>query len=350
VTVKESLKAPEVNPVSDVDEAVSGTAKAGAKVTAKAGDKQLGTGAVDKEGKYTIKIAKQAAGTKIAVTQELDGETSPATEVTVTHKQVTKNHAFHRGYWEAYGLVLNGQVDVEGLDMSTTDSVAKALELVNADGEVKASVPAVNTNWYTTGQYNGYQAILTEAQVSKLDSDNYRLQVRVTGKDGQETVVEYYADPKAAFGIQDYQDEFLSIPKNVIGIRTVEATSNNGYASLSIESPETPIMGLISEGQVEAGRYVNGYVLNTDFDFSKHHQKNVLIEDKSGNVVKELKNIHTWDLTDWQLGIAGLQMKSGFQLIIPTEYQNTSLYQYKLQVTATDNDGIALSVALDKII
>ncbi|MDN3185248.1 Ig-like domain-containing protein, partial [Enterococcus faecalis] len=352
VTVKESLKAPKVNPVTDQDEVLSGSGKAEAVITAKVGDKEIGTGKVNAEGAYEIKIAKQAAGTKISVTQTLEEETSEATEVTVSHKEVKQTHIFQKGYWESYGLVLNGQTKMEGMDMSKKDSVTKTLELVDEAGTVIASVPTVNTNWYTSGQYDGYQAILSEKILGAVSGGDYRLQVRVTDQAANTEVVSFLVNEVATFGIQDYQDKFLSIPKNNVGIRTVEPMSKAGQGGLRVTVPDAPLMGLISEGLTkEGGRYVNGYVLNTTFDFAKAHKKHVVIEDKSGNVVKELKDIHTWDLTSWNIGIAGLQMKSGFQVIIPAEYQNTSLYRYKLQVT-TENSGDSpeLEVELDKII
>ncbi|MDN3185247.1 BspA family leucine-rich repeat surface protein [Enterococcus faecalis] len=352
VTVKESLKAPKVNPVTDKDEVVSGSGKAEAVITAKVGNKEIGTGKVNAEGAYELKIAKQAAGTKISVTQTLEEETSEATEVTVSHKEVKQTHIFQKGYWESYGLVLNGQTKMEGMDMSKKESVTKTLELVDEAGTVIASVPTVNTNWYTSGQYDGYQAILSEKILGAVSGGDYRLQVRVTDQAANTEVVSFLVNEVATFGIQDYQDKFLSIPKNNVGIRTVEPMSKGGQGGLRVNVPDAPLMGLISEGLTkDGGRYVNGYVLNTTFDFAKAHKKHVVIEDKKGNVVKELKDIHTWDLTSWNIGISGLQMKSGFQVIIPKEYQNTSLYRYKLQVT-TENSGESpeLEVELDKII
>ncbi|MDN3185246.1 BspA family leucine-rich repeat surface protein [Enterococcus faecalis] len=345
------LPKPTVNPVTDQDEVLSGSGKAEAVITAKVGDKEIGTGKVNAEGAYEIKIAKQAAGTKISVTQTFEEETSETTEVTVSHKEVKQTHIFQKGYWESYGLVLNGQTKMEGMDMSKKDSVTKTLELVDEAGTVIASVPTVNTNWYTSGQYDGYQAILSEKILGAVSGGDYRLQVRVTDQAANTEVVSFLVNEVATFGIQDYQDKFLSIPKNNVGIRTVEPMSKGGQGGLRVNVPDAPLMGLISEGLTkEGGRYVNGYVLNTTFDFAKAHKKHVVIEDKSGNVVKELKDIHTWDLTSWNIGIAGLQMKSGFQVIIPLEYQNTSLYRYKLQVT-TENSGESpeLEVALDKI-
>ncbi|PGV17217.1 hypothetical protein COD78_31240, partial [Bacillus cereus] len=75
--------APEVNEVKDTDTKVTGMAKPGSKVTVKVGDQELGTGTADENGKYSIDIPKQPAGTKLSVTASNKAGTSQATEVTV---------------------------------------------------------------------------------------------------------------------------------------------------------------------------------------------------------------------------------------------------------------------------
>ncbi|MGX7274391.1 Ig-like domain-containing protein [Enterococcus haemoperoxidus] len=342
------IESPMVNQVTDCDEVITGNGIQGAEIIVKVGDNEIGKGKVDEEGNFEIKITKQKAETKIKVTQTLGGKESPATEIKVIHLAVKANHIFKKGYWESYGLVLNGQVRISNTNMTSKDSVTKYLELVNAEGKVVTSIKAVNTNWYDLTQYDGYQVILSEKVMEQVISGEYLLQVNVTVADNDPIIVPITTNKYELFGIQDYQDDFLNIPNNNIGIRTVETFSKDGKASLRITAPDQPVMGLISEGPTSKGRFVNGYILNTDFDFNKKHKKNLVIEDKAGKVVKEIQNVHTWDLSTWNLGISGLHMKSGFQIIIPTEYLNTSLYQYKLNVT-TEENGKQLEVKLDKI-
>ncbi|WP_083429040.1 Ig-like domain-containing protein, partial [Enterococcus haemoperoxidus] len=350
VSHKEEVKAPKVNPVTDRDEVITGNGMKGAEVSAKVNGTEIGKSKVDEEGNFEIKIAKQKADTKISVTQTVDGEESPAAEVVVNPSKAATTHVFKKGYWESYGLILNGQVKMEGVDLSKKESVVKTLELVDESGKVAAAIPTVNTNWYTPGQYDGYQVTLSEKTMAAVQAGTYKLQVNVVVGNGEATIVPIAVENQKMFGIQAYQDAFLDIPTNNVGLKTIETMSKDGQAMLKVTTPDKPMMGLISEGQSKNGRFVNGYVLNTDYNFSEKHQKNVVIEDKSGKVVKELKNIHTWDLTSWNLGISGLDMKSGFQVIIPNEYQNTSLYQYKLQVVTGEEEALQLEVALDKII
>ncbi|EPE2274909.1 Ig-like domain-containing protein, partial [Enterococcus faecalis] len=165
-----------------------------------------GKGKVDEEGNFEIKIAKQKADTKISVTQTVDGEESPATEV-VVRVYMTVNHTFKKGYWESYGLILNGQVKVPGFDMSYKESVKKVLELVDESGQVVTSIPTVNTNWYTPGQYDGYQATLSEKTLAEVQAGVYQLQVTVSVL-GKSVTAPIYLDEANMFGIQDYQDAF----------------------------------------------------------------------------------------------------------------------------------------------
>jgi len=61
-------KAPTVNKVGNRDTAVKGKAEAGSTVTVKAGSKKLGSIVASSNGSYSVKIAKQKAGTKLTVT------------------------------------------------------------------------------------------------------------------------------------------------------------------------------------------------------------------------------------------------------------------------------------------
>ncbi|MCO0601163.1 Ig-like domain-containing protein, partial [Peribacillus butanolivorans] len=90
VTIKDvtAPNSPTVNEVTETSTSVTGTAEAGSTITVKAGTTVLGTGTVDAEGKYTVTIEKQKAGTKLTVTATDDaGNVSEVKEVTV--KDVT---------------------------------------------------------------------------------------------------------------------------------------------------------------------------------------------------------------------------------------------------------------------
>ncbi|MFS0904326.1 Ig-like domain-containing protein [Priestia aryabhattai] len=87
--VKTTLKAPlapKVNAVSDQDTMIKGTAEANATVIVKNGSLQLAAGKADAKGNYSLSIAKQKAGNKLAVTAQNAGGTSSPTIVAVQDK------------------------------------------------------------------------------------------------------------------------------------------------------------------------------------------------------------------------------------------------------------------------
>ncbi|MCP1450441.1 Ig-like domain-containing protein [Priestia megaterium] len=79
--------APKVNAVSDQNTAVTGTTEANATVYVKVGSKTLGSSKANGKGAFNVKIPKQKAGTKLAVTaQDAAKNTSKAAAVTVQDK------------------------------------------------------------------------------------------------------------------------------------------------------------------------------------------------------------------------------------------------------------------------
>lgn len=76
--------APTVNPVTDADDLISGTAEAGVNVIAKVAEQEIGSATAAADGKFEISISKQAAGTIINVVANKDGNDSDAVEVIVS--------------------------------------------------------------------------------------------------------------------------------------------------------------------------------------------------------------------------------------------------------------------------
>ncbi|MGJ7910204.1 Ig-like domain-containing protein [Neobacillus sp. LXY-1] len=77
--------APVVNPITDADTMIKGTAEAGTTVLVKNGDVELGHMVTDENGHFEMTIGKQAAGTVISVTAtDAAGNTSEAVQLTVT--------------------------------------------------------------------------------------------------------------------------------------------------------------------------------------------------------------------------------------------------------------------------
>lgn len=75
---------PSANGITDKSTNVTGIAEADSTLTVKVGTKAIGTAKASTDGKYTVSIPKQKAGTKVTVTATDDaGNTSAAKEITV---------------------------------------------------------------------------------------------------------------------------------------------------------------------------------------------------------------------------------------------------------------------------
>ncbi|MGG0257142.1 M60 family metallopeptidase [Bacillus toyonensis] len=75
-------EAPKINDVKDTDTKLSGTGEAGAKVSVKVDGKEIGAGAVDAQGKFSIGIPKQVSGTEVSVTL-IDAAGNKSTEMKI---------------------------------------------------------------------------------------------------------------------------------------------------------------------------------------------------------------------------------------------------------------------------
>lgn len=84
VVDKTAPSAPSSNKVSAKTTMIVGKAEAGAKVEVKVGGKVIGSATADKNGKYSVKIKKQKAGTKLYITvKDKAGNVSKAIKITV---------------------------------------------------------------------------------------------------------------------------------------------------------------------------------------------------------------------------------------------------------------------------
>ncbi|MGE6256762.1 Ig-like domain-containing protein [Heyndrickxia sporothermodurans] len=79
--------APVVNPVSDNDNTVTGTAEKGSTIDVQVNGEKIGSGVTNENGSFTVSIEKQKAGTTLSVTaKDAAGNISKATEVVVQDK------------------------------------------------------------------------------------------------------------------------------------------------------------------------------------------------------------------------------------------------------------------------
>ncbi|WP_285767532.1 Ig-like domain-containing protein [Peribacillus sp. SI8-4] len=95
VKVKETIimdvtppTAPTVDEVTETSTSVSGTAESGSLIKVKSGTAVIGTVTTSIDGRFTVQISKQKAGTKLAVTAT-DKAGNPSAEIEITVKDVT---------------------------------------------------------------------------------------------------------------------------------------------------------------------------------------------------------------------------------------------------------------------
>ena len=115
--------------MNDADEELMEAAESGAKVVAKIEGQEIGTATVNAEGKFTMTIAKQVAGVKIAVTATDEaGNVSAAAEITVSdvtapaapvvNGDVNDNDLVIKGTAEA-GATVSAQVNGQEIGKAT---------------------------------------------------------------------------------------------------------------------------------------------------------------------------------------------------------------------------------------
>ncbi|MBO0473895.1 hypothetical protein IGL98_003403 [Enterococcus sp. DIV0840] len=178
----EKIIDPTFNPVTDKDDQLTGTGQPGALIVAYVGDQKLGETVVGADGRWTIApIEKQTEGTVIHIIQNYEGQNSDKVEQTVVHLGEETINYFKLGYWQEYGMILEGSVDNIDWPLEDSSKVRKTVNLIDTNSQqVKAEIPVANTDWYQAGQYNGYQAILDNELLSSLEPGEYKLQIGVT--------------------------------------------------------------------------------------------------------------------------------------------------------------------------
>ncbi|MCZ7283313.1 hypothetical protein, partial [Salmonella enterica] len=83
---------------------------------------------------------------------------------------------FALGYWQDYGMILEGLIDNKEWDLSNTDNIHKFINLIAENGDTALKVDAANTNWFgDPSRFNGYQAILTNESLASLPEGKYKV-------------------------------------------------------------------------------------------------------------------------------------------------------------------------------
>ncbi|MBC2208003.1 Ig-like domain-containing protein [Listeria booriae] len=83
ITVTKGIEAPTVSPVTNNNTEIVGKGTAGATISIKVDDKEIGTSTVKADGTYQVPVPKQSESTKLSIEQSKDGDISVPQIVTV---------------------------------------------------------------------------------------------------------------------------------------------------------------------------------------------------------------------------------------------------------------------------
>ncbi len=177
--------APTFNPVNDQDTQLTGTGNYGCKIIAKNRETSevLGETIVGNDNRWIIHMNNpQKQNTIIDIIQDCQIEDCDLITVTqkVTHLSSETVNFFKLGYWQEYGLILEGSVDNADWKLTNANEIHKTLYLANEQEAIVATIdPIANTDWYQTNKFNGYQVILDNSLLTSLKPGMYKLKIGI---------------------------------------------------------------------------------------------------------------------------------------------------------------------------
>lgn len=297
------------------------------------------------QGAYTIALpetvdlkAGQTVSVQVVGHQEgKEDKLSSETSVKVQEQVFTTASNFKNGYWQNYGLVYEGQIDNQGWDMSDKSRVTKTAQLVNhTTGEVVTEgIQAANTNWYDSSRYNGYQIIISNDVLSKLDAGEYTIQLTVA-IDGEPKETIDLALDQVISRMGPMHDNYADLEEVVIERNTVTPKVIDNKPGFTItKDTEAPVQ-VFNKYWNNSGQLVfEGYV-NTSVDLTGVTKK-LIIKDASGETV-DTRNIQNF-ASSWGIPV-DVDESQSFQAIVPNAYSDQAKYTYEL--VYTDADGKTL--------
>ena len=298
-----------------------------------------------KQGGYTIALPetvdlKEGQTVSVQVVGHQEGKEdklSSETSVKVQEQVFTTASNFKNGYWQNYGLVYEGQIDNQGWDMSDGSRVTKTAQLVNhTTGEVVTEgIQAANTNWYDSSRYNGYQIIISNDVLSKLDAGEYTLQLTVAIDGETKETIDLALDQVVSF-MGPMHDNYADLEEVVIERNTVTPKVIDNKPGFTITKDTEASVQVFNKYWNTSDQLVfEGYV-NTSAQLTDVTKK-LIIKDASGETV-DTRNIQNF-ASSWGIPV-DVDESQSFQAIVPNAYSDQAKYTYEL--VYTDADGKTL--------
>ncbi|MBC6314433.1 Ig-like domain-containing protein [Listeria grandensis] len=213
--VKGLDKVSNIKKVTANSTTVSGKGSAGATVSVKVNGNEIGTGTVDADGNFTARIAKQAEGSKLAVTQKQDENESAAVEVTVVKglEKVTNVSTLTPHSTRVTGKGVSGatvSIKVNGTEIATGS--------VKTDGNFDIAIPK---------QAEGAKLLISQ---TKDEDESEATEVTVTKGLADPTISDYYLG--VAYLKGKAPENAVQVSLVIAGkiVRTVSVAADGSYS------------------------------------------------------------------------------------------------------------------------
>ena len=297
------------------------------------------------QGGYTINLPEtvdlkegQTASVQVVGHQEgKEDKLSSETSVKVQEQVFTTASNFKNGYWQNYGLIYEGQIDNQGWDMSDESRVTKTAQLVNhtTDEVITEGIQAANTNWYDSSRYNGYQIIISNDVLSKLDAGEYTIQLTVSIDGEPKETVDLALNQVISY-MGPMHDNYADLEEVVIERNTVTPKVIDNKPGFTIAKDTEASVQVFNKYWNTSDQLVfEGYV-NTSAQLTDVTKK-LIIKDVSGETV-DTRNIQNF-ASSWGIPV-DVDESQSFQAIVPNAYSDQAKYTYEL--VYTDADGKTL--------
>lgn len=196
------------------------------------------------------------------------------------------------------------------------------------------TITAANTDWYKTGQFDGYQFIVNNDVLGDLAADDYSftMNIKIDGVDQDSVKLELN---KPAMRSGAYHDKYNDLESVVLKENKVSPFVSDNSPAIKIEKfgEDTQLRLFNKYWNNNTELVFDGYV--TGEESFKDLNKTLEIKDSSNKVVKTIENLHSAP-TSW-----GIPTSVGddhtFQAIIPKDFGNEKNYAYALKVL--DKEG-----------
>ncbi|WP_156851295.1 Ig-like domain-containing protein [Planococcus donghaensis] len=314
---------PTVDPVTDKDVMISGTAEENAEIKVKLDGKVIAEGKADDNGNYSIAIPKQQAGSKLTITStNTSGNTSQATEIIVSDVTAPEKPVVDK--------VTNGSTSVTGTAEAgavvtvKADTIEIGTATVDQEGNYAVSIPTQQVGAQleiTVADKAGNISEATHVTVLDVTAPALPTVTEVTDKS---TEIKGSAEANATISVKVEDTEIGTATANKDGEFVVAIAKQQAGTKLSITA--TDLAGNVSE--VKTVMVVD--VTAPDAPTVDKVTDNSTIVTGSG----EVDALITIKVDDSELATTTVSSEGKYRATISAQKAGT-----KIQVTATDAAG-----------